>query len=144
MVQIGVALRTCNSFETLEIKGFLDHGYSQAEISAALSWVIDRITLETGNLALPYNNLPTARMFSEAENVKIALTAQEYLTQLRQLRIISQNELERIIEMVMQSSDAPMTELENIKPLAAAAIFANADANNPGSRLMLNMNDSIQ
>jgi len=64
--------------------------------------------------------------------------------QLRQMRIISQNEFERIVETIMQASDTPMAELETVKSLAAATIFANADANNQGSRLMLNMNDSIQ
>lgn len=118
-------------------------GYSTTEISTAFNWLFEKISdgeniiTETGT-ASPHSH----RMLHDAERAIIQAEAYGFLIQLRELGLISENEIEVIIDRAMMSGYATV-DLAEVKSMVAQLMAENDDSFNTGSRTMLGGKDTI-
>ncbi|MDZ7268531.1 MAG: DUF494 domain-containing protein [candidate division KSB1 bacterium] len=112
--------------ERLELisRDLLQRGYSPSEISFAFSWLFERYSGESEELLYTASTTrPGAvRILHEAERAVLSTEAYGYLLQLKQLRLLSDLELEQVIERALMTGAATIT-LADIKTLVAGHWF---------------------
>ncbi len=126
---------------SIDINFLTKSGYTPAEISTAFSWLFDHITLGD-DLIVGVNSSHSHRIFHEVERLAIGSEAQGYLIQLRELGLITNDDVEVVIGRVMMSglSQAGIAE---IKSLVAAILFENDESTRLANRVVLNSTDTI-
>ncbi len=143
IVYIIKEMRDNKDLGDINLSDLSDYGYTETEISTALSWVIDKISLGE-NIFLAERKEPRTsyRVFHEAEKMVIEPEAQGYVLLLSELGVINEMEVELIIERVMMSG-FHKADLKNIKSIVGSVMFDRDEGNTPGSRFMLSSNDTI-
>lgn len=119
-----------------------DQGYSTTEISAAFSWLFDKIHF--GNHSIDseeFSKSPSLRFLNNAEKEIISPAIHGYLIQLYQLGLLNNEHLEMVIERAIATGyrDLSMDQLHSI----IATILFDAGSSMHGSRIMLNGDDTI-
>jgi len=105
-------------------RDLLQRGYSQHEISFAFSWLFERYRGESEEVfGISPASRGSFRVLHELEKAVITPEAYGYLLQLKQLRLVSDAELENIIERAMMAGVVHVSEVD-IKALAAAVLFS--------------------
>jgi uncharacterized protein Smg (DUF494 family) len=152
-------MREDKQLTEIDVRPLAKQGFSQSEISTAFSWLFDKIaasSLEQAPVVLAtsftsdgfvdasrrYTEGPF-RVYHDAERNIIAVEAQGYLLQLRELGLLSDNELEMVIDRIMMSG-VPAVNLLEMKELVASMVFDFDDSTRMGSRMMLNASDRVQ
>ena len=97
----------------------LERGYTEQEISSAISWIIERAAFPKETAQVGHN---TYRILNEVEKVFISKDAYGYLLQLHTLDLLPAREMEAIIDKAMLLS-TPNLGLDDVKLLAAEALF---------------------
>ncbi len=125
----------------IDINSLTKSGYTPAEISTAFSWLLDHITMGE-NLVVGANSPHSHRILHEVERLAIGGEAQGYLIQLRELGLITDDDVEVVIERVMMSglSQAGIAE---IKSLVAKVLFENDESTPLANRVVWNTTDTI-
>ncbi len=104
-------------------RDLLQRGYSQHEISFAFSWLFERHRGESEEVfSISPASRGSFRLLHELEKAVLAPEAYGYLLQLKQLRLVTDVEVENIIERAMMAGVARVTEAD-IKTLAAATLL---------------------
>jgi uncharacterized protein Smg (DUF494 family) len=128
----------------INLRELADIGYTETEISTALSWVVDKIAAGENVLFADsrkiHNN--SFRVFHEAERAVIGPDEQGYLIMLRELGVIDGLETELIIERVMMSG-FQKADMLSIKSIVASIMFDRFESDTPVSRFMLTSHDTI-
>ncbi len=135
-------IRNDKRTDEIDIASLTKNGYTPAEISSAFSWLYEHTS--TGeNLIVGANSPHSHRILHEVERLALSNEAQGYLIQLRELGLLSDEDLESVIERVMMSG---MTRvgLAEIRSVAASVLFENDEATRFSNRIIWNSNDTIQ
>jgi uncharacterized protein Smg (DUF494 family) len=137
-------MKNQNFLDENTINKLVNEGYTQSEISAAFSWLYDKVQLgENLFIADEQGKGSTSqRYFHEAEKLIFTPEARGYLMQCCELGLIDQWDIEFIVDRVMYSGFSRVS-INEIKSLIAAAIFDYDDSDKIGSRIMLNPKDTI-
>ncbi|MBN2424867.1 MAG: DUF494 family protein [Calditrichaceae bacterium] len=110
-------------------KELISRGYTENEINLAISWVFDHFQDNTQDT---YDNIKynpqSARVLNEVEKLIISPQAYGYLLQLRQLGLISESELEFVIERAISLGNSTIG-VEDMKNIIAALLFSMEDNN---------------
>ncbi len=109
-------------------KELLNQGYTENEINAAFSWLFDKIQMDQEEI-LAESSVElhhSFRVLHEAEKLVIRPEAQGYLIQLKELGIISESDLEQIIERAMMLGVNAVTA-NDIKSLVVSLLFSSED-----------------
>ncbi len=125
----------------IDIATLTKNGYTNAEISSAFSWLYEH-TSTGDNLIIGANSPHSHRILHEVERLALSNDAQGYLIQLRELGLMTDEDLEAVIERVMMSG---MTRigLAEIRSLAASVLFENDESARFSNRIIWNSNDTI-
>jgi uncharacterized protein Smg (DUF494 family) len=125
----------------IDIDSLTKRGYTSAEISTAFSWLFDHLTLGE-NLIVGANSPHSHRILHEIERLAIGGEAQGYLIQIRELGLISDDDVEMVIERAMMTglSQAGISE---IKSLVAAVLFEHDESARLANRMTWNISDTI-
>jgi len=117
-------------------------GYTQNEINTAFSWVYSKI--HSGEKIFSDDTLEprSHRMLHEVEKNVLEPEAFGYLIQSRELGLISDMDIENILDRIMGSGYMKVTE-EDIKYFLAAYLLDIEDASNKNKHILLNMNDTV-
>jgi uncharacterized protein Smg (DUF494 family) len=143
IVYIIKEMRDNKELGEINLNELADYGYTETEISTALSWVIDKISLgESVFLATRRETRFSHRIFHEAEKMVIESDAQGYLILLRELGVVDEIDIELIIERVMLSG-FQKADLKSLKSIIASVMFDRDEGHAPGSRFMLTSHDTI-
>ena len=124
----------------IDISQLENKGYTEAEISTAFNWLFD--CLRTGVAArttIVDKNKGSFRVLHAAEQHVITPEAFGFLLQLQQLDIISDSELELIIERAMVSG-FDRQDASDIHDIVASVLF---DTDSTRGQFFLNSNDTI-
>ncbi|MFI5250939.1 MAG: DUF494 family protein [Bacteroidota bacterium] len=124
----------------IDISQLENKGYTDAEISTAFSWLFDR--LRSGTESKPNfvdQTRGSFRVLHHAEQHVISSQAFGFLLQLQQLEIITDSELEIIIERAMLSGYDRLNTVD-IHDIVASVLF---DTDNARGQAILNSNDTI-
>jgi len=116
-------------------------GYTQNEINTAFSWIYSKIYAGEKIFADEKPGSRSHRMLHEAEKNIITPDAYGYLLQLRELGLISDMDMEIIIDKIMIAGYNVTNE--DIKIIIGAYLLDNEDMNSNNKRIMLNTKDSI-
>jgi uncharacterized protein Smg (DUF494 family) len=126
------------------IKKLVDKGYTQSEISAAFSWIYDRI--QFGESLLVDGEQKTLsksyRVFHDAEKLIFTSDARGYLIQCYELSLIDEWDVEFIIDRAMFTGFSKVG-IKEAKALVASTLFDFDDSDRVGSRIMLNSKDTV-
>jgi uncharacterized protein Smg (DUF494 family) len=143
-------MRERKELAEVDTRKLAEKGYSEMEISTAFSWLFDKLALSMMQVEFvqetPKNFVKGReqfRPFHEFERNLLSKDAQGYLLQLRELGLLSDQEMETIIDRAWFFG-AQNVGLETLHELAAQVIFDFNDASRSGSRMMLNIGDRVQ
>jgi len=127
----------------IDLRALADRGYTQTEISAAFSWLFDKINFGENVFIEEESNSPHShRILHEVEKMIISPEAYGYLIQLREIGLIDEADIELIIDRIMVAGFSKVT-VEDMKTVVAAVMFDFDDSDRIGSRLMLSSRDTI-
>ncbi len=102
-------------------------GYSEQEITTAYTWFLDQYNGATEQY---FSNFParhgSIRVLTEAERLRISPEAYSFLIKLLDSNVITDEQLEMIIERITFFNAEPMS-LDQIKLIASAVVFDDFD-----------------
>jgi len=127
-----------NKVDTTELSA---QGYTDSEISAALSWILER-----GERALTHKgdiNTESFRILHGLEWETISTDAWGLLLSYRNLGLLSNEDVEQIIERAMILSGEAAVDLEEIRAIIAVYVMNIGFDMTDGSRSLLSGNESI-
>lgn len=116
-------------------------GYTKTEISAAFSWLVDRMNM------LPEQEptlAPTDRSFRVlhfAEMNVLTPEAQGYLIQLREMGILTPRLVEMVIERCM--TQGAQADIQTLKSVVSGILFHNQALAMMGHRFVIGGNETI-
>lgn len=128
-------------------------GFTESEISTAFSWLYDKLAIAE-NTGTPLFNamaktagwgspsVQSFRIYHDFERKVLTPSAQGYLLQLRELGLMSDSEMENLIDRIMQLGFMRI-DVKDLKELVSGVIFDFDDSTRTGSRMMLSVNDTI-
>lgn len=127
-------------FESLDIKPLFEKGYTDSEISTALNWIHDNYPLK---FSIPIQKInKNFRILTEEEQEAFTPEAYNELLQLNAFGMISNYDMETILERAMLSNGNPITK-EQLLNFIALTVF-NAEWNlGDDKKLSIRMNNTI-
>ncbi len=143
IVRVVSELKRKKEFSAVDIRNLEKRGYTDNEISAAFSWIVDRMEfaeklfpLEEGTKADSF------RILDQAEKDLFTPEALGEMIQLHTLGIISNENIESLLEKATYTG-AGSIDSQHLKWFVAHAIFSIHTQDQPGSRIMLTGSDAI-
>ncbi|UCD94654.1 MAG: DUF494 family protein [Candidatus Zixiibacteriota bacterium] len=115
-----------------DISSYLkSNGFTDNEISSAYSWVLDQ--MQPGSEFLPTETQAdfSFRILSEPERRNFSPDAMGYLLQLRHLGLLSDSQIELILERGTLVGPSPV-DLEQMKLVVGALLFREPEYNDMG------------
>lgn len=104
-------------------KELISRGYTENEINLAISWVFNHFQNETQDSVdeIKYST-GSIRVLNEIERMIITPQAYGYLIQLRQLELLTDTDLEFVIERAIAIGSSSVT-IEDIKNITVSLLF---------------------
>lgn len=111
-----------------ELSAYLKtQGFSENEISTAYSWLVDRLQTDTEFVFESNRSSSASRVLSDIERQHFATDAIGYLFQLTHFGVLSDEQVETVIERGMLIWPSPVS-LEQIKILVDSVLFSDSMA----------------
>ena len=117
-------------------------GYTQNEINTAFSWIYSKIYTGDKIIADEDKIANSSRFLHEVEQNVITPEAYGYLIQLKELGLLNNLDIDLIIDKLMVTSYNKV-EINEMKFMIASYLLDIDDMNNTNSRMMININDTI-
>ncbi len=118
-------------------------GYSTTEISTAFNWLFEKIADGENIITDTAQSSPHShRVLHDVERAVINTEAYGYMIQLRELGLITDMDIEVLIDRIMMSGYTAI-ELNEVKTMVAQLMAESDDSFNTGSRTMLGGKDTI-
>jgi len=145
-------MRAQKAITDIDLKPLSQRGFSQTEISAAFSWLFDKLSLDVAGSEGPLvysSQLPTRsigashRVLHEVERSVIEPDAQGYLMQMHELGLLSDFDHEFVIDRIMMAG-VPSVTLEDVRDLVSVTLFGYDESWRSHSRVMLTASDRVQ
>jgi uncharacterized protein Smg (DUF494 family) len=135
-------LKSNKQLNDVDVSLLTENGYTQSEISTAFSWLFERMPLGQELVAKEQDTRFSHRVLHEAEKMVIAPEGFGYLLQCRQLGLLSNADIETIIERIMGAgfSSAGVPEM---KSFVAGMLLDGDGQSGMGGRISLNSDDTI-
>ena len=135
-------IREQRDISKVDMSKLKENGYSQTEISTALSWIYDKMNLREPLKRVKSPRARSYRIFHEAERQIFTKEARGFLIEMYELGLIDYADMENIIERSIMSGFNTIDRNE-VKSVAANVLFEYNSPSKPGSRIMLNSSDTI-
>jgi uncharacterized protein Smg (DUF494 family) len=124
----------------IDLNDLRSKGYSQSEISAAFSWLFDNLQSSMVEVTRPARPVKgSRRALHDAERAMLSTESQGYLIQLAELGLLTDSDLESVIDRVMASGYERISLLE-LRPIVAGVLFGRRGE---GDTLFLEGGDTI-
>ena len=120
----------------------IERGYTESEISSALTWLVNRLNLDSEEVVQRQEPaLRSHRHLHEIERTMISTAAYGYIIQLKELGILDDLEVEEVLERTLMLGTAEV-EIEDIKSVVTGILFRN-EGFADGTHLLLEENSII-
>ena len=126
----------------VDISVLSKNGYTQSEISTAFSWLFERMNVGQMMVDETEANDASHRILHDVEKMVISPEAFGYLLQAHQFRVLTNRDLETIIERVMAAGFSKVGVPE-MKSFIAGMLFDTESQQGAGGRISWNNNDTI-
>jgi len=132
-------LKSHKRLSDVDVSSLEQDGYTPSEISSAFSWLFERISVGQALTTPTAGDSASHRLLNDVEKTVIHPQAAGYLMQCQQLGIISNMDVEAIIERIMVAgfSSVGLTE---IKSFVASYLF---DVDGENGQVAFGFNDTI-
>lgn len=142
IVYILNQIKGSKQFADIDVKDLTDKGYTNSEINTAFAWIYSKIN-ETEKV-YSANDLVSKshRFYNKNEKNLLTPEAEGYLIQMRELGIISSNELETIFDRILYLGYMK-AGVEEIKHIISSLLFESDNNSETLNRLILLNNDTI-
>ena len=143
IVYVIAKLKQNRKISDINIDALQDLGYTHAEISTALSWLVDRLEF-SDKFAAPkdFGTNTAHRVFHSAEREIFTKEAYGESIQLQALGIIANEQIEMLIEKALIMG-AQAIDVHQLRFFVANAVFGAQSNSLPAHRFMLTGSDSI-
>ncbi len=143
IVYVVSELRINNDINKLNLNKLVSQGYTDSEISTALSWIVDRMEITDKFIPFDQQNPTTSfRVLHESEVDLFSTEAWGELVTLNALGLVNNEHIEALIDRAIMLGLKKM-DVHHLKIFVANVVF-NAQFNNlGGSRFMLEGHDTI-
>jgi len=117
-----------NSFENIDLQFIMDvlleRGFSEEEITNAMSWLVNHGETIDRLIQNPKSDVPRPvwRQLIEYERMAISPQAYSYLFHLREMELLSDDDMETIIERAVNMK-LPSMEVEDMQDLIALVVL---------------------
>lgn len=135
-------LESNKQLSDVDVSVLSKNGYTQSEISTAFSWLFERMNIGQRMADEAEAGEASHRILHDVEKMVISPEAFGYLLQARQFRILSNRDLETIIERVMAAGFSTVGVPE-MKSFIAGMLFDTEGQHSAGGRISWNNNDTI-
>lgn len=142
IVYLLTELKGSKQLSEVDVQKLTKLGYTQNEINTAFSWVYSKIHSGEKIFSGSGTASRSHRMLHEVEKNVIEPDAYGYLIQLRELGMISEMDLETVIDRIMASGYMNVNK-DDMKYFLAGYLLNTEDAENKNKHIMLNKNDTI-
>ncbi len=135
-------LKSSKQLSDVDVSMLTENGYTQSEISTAFSWLFERLSVGQQLVKPTQDTHLSHRVLHDAEKMVITSEGFGYLLQCRQLGILSNADVETIIERIMAAGFSTVGVAE-MKAFVAGML---SDMDNPpgfSGRISLNSDDTI-
>ncbi len=134
-------LRSNKQLSEVDVSLLSQNGYTPSEISTAFSWLFERMSVGEPQFSPGKPADTSHRMLNEAEKLVIQQEAFGYLLQCHQLGLLSNSDIEIIVERIMAAGFAAVG-INEMKSFVAGLLFG---FDNPpgGGHIVLGNNDTI-
>jgi uncharacterized protein Smg (DUF494 family) len=127
----------------IDLSVLTNSGYTPTEISTAFSWLYEKINLgENLVKGISKSSPHSHRVLHDAERMVFTPEAHGFLIQLRELGLISEEDIEAVIDRVMLA-DYVTAGMQETKSIVASILLEGEDSRGIGSRVMFNGKDTI-
>ncbi|MBV6478961.1 MAG: Protein Smg [Ignavibacteria bacterium] len=135
-------LRNSKHINEIDIKKLNRDGYTEAEINAAFAWVFSK--LDSGEKLFNERQAETKshRFFHPSELSVLDTSATGYLIQMKELGILSDPDLELVIDKVLMAG-YQKAGIEEIKLIISSLLFDFDEKTNLINRMVLQNNDTV-
>ncbi|HVN47310.1 MAG TPA: DUF494 family protein [Bacteroidota bacterium] len=132
-------LKSNKRLSDVDVSSLERDGYTPSEISSAFSWLFERLAVGQLVIAPTAGNINSHRLLNDAEKMIVSPQAAGYLMQCQQLGIISNADIEAIVERIMTAgfSSVGLTEM---KSFVASYLF---DIDGMNGQVAFGFNDTI-
>ena len=98
-------LKSNKQLSDVDVSFLTDNGYTQSEISTAFSWLFERLSVGQKLVAEQGDTHLSQRVLHDVEKTVISPEGFGYLLQCQQLGLLSNADIETIIERIMAAGD---------------------------------------
>jgi len=135
-------LKSNKQLSEVDVSLLSQNGYTQSEISTAFSWLFERMSVGEPQFTPGKPADTSHRMLNEAERMVIQPESFGYLLQCHQLGLLTNGDLEIIIERIMAAGFASVG-INEMKSFVAGLLFGYDNPPAGGSHIVLGNNDTI-
>ncbi|MBI4429540.1 MAG: DUF494 family protein [Ignavibacteriales bacterium] len=135
-------LKSNKQLSEVDVSLLTNSGYTQSEISTAFSWVFERMSIGQQLISPEKSGESSHRVLNEAEKLVISSEAFGYVLQCHQLGLVSNADIETIIERIMAAGFGAVG-IPEMKSFVAGILFDANSPSNTGGRMSLGTNDTI-
>jgi uncharacterized protein Smg (DUF494 family) len=132
-------LKSHKRLSDVDVSSLERDGYTPSEISSAFSWLFERISVGQALTTPTAGDSASHRLLNDAEKNVINPLAAGYLMQCQQLGIISNLDVEAIIERIMAAGFSSIGQTE-MKSFVASYLF---DVDGMNGQVAFGFNDTI-
>ena len=135
-------MRDSKALADIDMTDLKSRGYTQSEISAAFNWLHENSQSRDTRQGQHNDNITgSRRVLHDAEKSALSTEAQGYLIHLRELDLLTDADVESIIERSMMTGFERLSVPE-VRTIVAVVLFSKAPAGGP-HRLMPNTEDTV-
>lgn len=142
IVFVIAELQSKKNITDVDLKQLQNLGYTNTEISTAFSWLADKFEIADDFDGESITQKSSIRILHSTEQELFTKEAYRELIQMQTLRMISNEQIELLIERGMYSG-GELIDTRRLKQFVAHSVFSDVMQSVYGSRIMLNGTDSI-
>lgn len=142
IVFVIAELQSKRNITDFDLKQLQNLGYTNSEISTAFSWLADKFEFPEESFDETTTQSSSFRVLYSAERELFTKEAYSELIQMQTLKIISNDQLEIILDRIMYSG-SELIDSRRLKQITAQVVFNDGMESIYGSRIMLNGTDTI-
>jgi len=132
-------LRSNKRLNDVDVSSLTRDGYTQSEISSAFSWLFERLSVGKSFTDIAGGASSSHRILHDTEKMVVGTQAYGYLIQCLQLGLLTNMDVETIIERIMAAGFAAVG-LPEMKSFVAGYLF---DLESSNGQVSLGTNDTI-
>lgn len=135
-------LKSEKQLSDVDVSLLTESGYTQTEISTAFSWLFEQLSVGQALVTPAASTETSHRVLHEAEKMVITPEAHGYVLQCQQLGLLTNADVETIIERIMAAGFSAVG-IPEMKTFVAGMLFGLENPPSFGGRISLNSDDTI-